>query len=138
MNQSVTSSSNLQFLVTVNYLRMMTFEQAAFNSHDEELRKAYTERADESESYLKELCAALNMNESEAIDTNLCNDTFKNINTRKTPGSMLGFITSFEKNVAGWYKRAVADISSLPAELAAMVTRQYKAVKTSTLGLQSL
>lgn len=138
MNQSVTSSSNLQYLVTVNYLRMMTFEQAAFNSHDEQLRKAYTERADESESYLKELCAALNMNESEAIDTNLCNDTFKNINTRKTPGSMLGFITSFEKNVAGWYKRAVADISSLPAELAAMVTRQYKAVKTSTLGLQSL
>lgn len=138
MNQSVTSNSSLQYLVEVNYLRMVTFEQAAFNSNDEHLRQAFAERADESESYWRELCAALNLNESEALNTSLCNGTFKNINTRKTPGSMLGFITSFERTVAGWYKRAVADISSLPAELAAMVTRQYKAVKTSALSLQSL
>jgi len=138
MNQSVNSNSNLQYLVSVNYLRMMTFEQAAFNSNDEHLRQAYTERADASESYLKELCAAINMDESEAINNNLCNDTFKNINANKTPGSMLRFITSFEKTVAVWYKRAAADVSSWPAGIAEMVSRQYKALNTSTLELKSL
>jgi len=138
MNQLTTANSNLQYLVTVNYQRMMAFEQAAFNSNHAHLREAYTERADESESYLKELCAALQIDEHTAMNTNLCNDTFKNINAKKTAGSLLHFIASFEKTVAGWYKKTIADISSLPADIAAIINRQYKAIDASAHALQTL
>lgn len=130
-------NGNVQHLIKVNYQRMMAFEQAAFNSPDESLRSFYAARADESEAYLKELCSALNVHESIASDIQ-CNDLLKNITTKKTAIRMLDFIIAFEKTVVNWYKKAITDIQSFPAELNEILSRQYKAVGASQLALQEL
>lgn len=116
---------------------MMAFEQAAFNSQDESLRDFYAARADESEAYLKELCAALNVNENIAAALD-CNDLLKNITGKKTAIRILDFIISFEKSVVNWYKKAISDIQSFPAELSEILNRQYQAVGASRLALQEL
>jgi hypothetical protein len=138
MQQTMQFNGNLQYLIKLNYQRMMAFEQAAFVTSDEQLRKFYEERAGESEAHLGELCTALNINENSLYDAQLCNDTLKNINAKKNPGSMLQFIISFEKTVVNWYKRAFADIKSFPAELAVIVSRQQKSVGASAQALHQL
>lgn len=134
---TITYNGDVQHLIKVNYQRMMAFEQAAFNSHDEALRDFYAARADESETYLKELCAALNVNENIAAALD-CNDLLKNITGRKTAIRILDFIISFEKSVVNWYKKAISDIQSFPAELSEIINRQYQAVGASRLALQEL
>jgi hypothetical protein len=138
MQQTIPFNSNLHYLITVNYQRMMAFEQAAFVSNDENLRSFYEARAGESEAYLGELCTALNINESSMLDAQLCNDTLKNITAKKNPGSVLQFIISFEKIVMSWYKKVIADRKNFPVELAAIVSRQQQSVGASAMALHKL
>lgn len=138
MQQAKTFNTNVQHLITVNYQRMMAFEQAAFISDNENLRNFYAARADESETYLRELCTALNVNENNVCNAQLCHYTLKNINAQKNPNSMLQFIISFEKTVINWYKKAITDIKSLPEELAAILNRQHQSVGASQTALHQL
>ena len=132
------NDANVQHLVTVNYQRMMAFEQAAFNTTDEALRAFYEARADESEANLKELCGALQVNEETLCNAQLCNHTIKNIQGKKNEGNILSFIISFEKTVNNWYKKAIAEIKSLPGEIAAILTKQQQAMGLSQSALHQL
>jgi len=137
MPQTPFTDGNVQHLITINYQRMMAFEQAAFISQNEELKKFYSLRAAESEQYLKELCTALNMSEP-AVLLQSCNDFLRNITTKKSTIRMLDFIISFEKVVLAWYKRAITDVKIFPAELGEILSRQYNAVGASQSALQLL
>ena len=138
MQQTIQYNGNLQYLITVNYQRMMAFEQAAFISNNKILRDFYAARAEESEAYLYELSAALNIDESTVCDPRLCNELLKNINAKKTPGSMLLFIISLEKTVISWYKKVITEIKFLPVELATIVHRQHQCVGASAIALHKL
>lgn len=121
------TDGNVQHLITINYQRMMAFEQAAFIAENENLRSFFSERAAESERYLKELCTALRVSEP-AMLLQSCNDFLRNITTKKTSIRMLDFIISFEKMVLAWYKRAIADVDTSSQDINEIVSRQYKAV----------
>ncbi len=128
---------NVQHLITINYQRMMAFEQAAYIAESKNLKSFYSERAAESEKYLRELCKALNVDEP-AVLLQSCNDFLRNITTKKTTNRMLGFIISFEKMVLAWYKRAVTDVKTLPQDISEIVSRQYQAVDASQSALKLL
>ena len=75
MQSNTTFTGNVQHLITVNYQRMVAFEQAAFSSDDKGLRSFYEARAAESENYLKELCEALNVSEDFSLQS--CDNVVK-------------------------------------------------------------
>ena len=136
MQTKTTFTSNVQHLITVNYQRMVAFEQAAFFSNDKSLRSFYEARADESENYLKEFCAVLNVNAD--FQAQSCDSVYKNITAKKSAVSMLGLIISLEKTVMTWYKKAINDIKSFPAEVIEIINRQYNGVGATQCDLQRL
>jgi len=136
MQSNTTFTGNVQHLITVNYQRMVAFEQAAFSSNDKGLRSFYEARAAESESYLKELCEALNV--SEDLSLHSCDNVVKNIAAKKSAVSVLGLLISLEKTVINWYKKAISDVKSFPADLKEIINRQYNAVGALQYDLQRL
>ena len=136
MQNNTTFTSNVQYLLTVNYQRMVAFEQAAFSSNDKSLRSFYEARSAESESYLKELCEALNVSEDFSLQS--CDNVVKNITAKKSAVSVLGLLISLENTVINWYKKAISDVKSFPAEIKEIINRQYSAVGASQYDLQRL
>ena len=136
MQNNTTFTGNVQHLITVNYQRMVAFEQAAFSSNDNSLRSFYEARAAESESYLKELCEALNVSEDFSLQS--CENVVKNITAKKSAISVLGLLISLEKTVMTWYKKAISDVKSFPADIKEIINRQYSAVGAMQYDLQRL
>ena len=136
MQNTITFTGNVQHLISVNYQRMVAFEQAAFFSDDKRLRDFYEARADESENYLKELCAVLNINDN--FPGQSCENIYKNITAKKSAVSILGLIISLEKTVMTWYKKAVNEVKSFPEEVIEIINRQYSAVGATQYALQAL
>ena len=136
MQNTIAFTGNVQHLITVNYQRMVAFEQAAFFSNDKKLRSFYEARADESENYLKELCAVLNVNDNFPVQS--CEHIIKNITAKKSAVGILGLIISLEKTVMTWYKKAINDVKSFPAEVIEIINRQYNAVGATQCALQCL
>ena len=136
MQSNTTFTGNVQHLITVNYQRMVAFEQAAFSSDDKGLRSFYEARAAESENYLKELCEVLNV--SEDLSLHSCDNVVKNIAAKKSAVSVLGLLISLEKTVINWYKKAISDVKSFPADLKEIINRQYNAVGALQYDLQRL
>jgi len=136
MQNTITFTGNVQHLISVNYQRMVAFEQAAFFSDDKRLRDFYEARADESENYLKELCAVLNVNNNFPVQS--CENIYKNITAKKSAVSILGLIISLEKTVMTWYKKAINEVKSFPEEVIEIINRQYCAVGATQYALQAL
>ena len=136
MQNTITFTGNVQHLITVNYQRMVAFEQAAFFSNDKKLRSFYEARADESENYLKELCAVLNVNDNFPVQS--CEHIIKNITAKKSAISVLGLLISLEKTVMTWYKKAISDVKSFPADIKEIINRQYSAVGAMQYDLHRL
>ena len=136
MQNTITFTGNVQHLISVNYQRMVAFEQAAFFSDDKRLRDFYEARADESENYLKELCAVLNVNNNFPVQS--CENIYKNITAKKSAVSILGLIISLEKTVMTWYKKAINEVKSFPEEVIEIINRQYSAVGATQYALQAL
>lgn len=136
MQSNTTFTGNVQHLITVNYQRMVAFEQAAFSSDDKGLRSFYEARAAESENYLKELCEALNV--SEDFSRHSCDNVVKNITAKKTAVSVLGLLISLEKTAMTWYKKAISDVKSFPEDIKEIINRQYSAVGATQYDLQRL
>ena len=136
MQNTITFTGNVQHLITVNYQRMVAFEQAAFFSNDKRLRSFYEARADESENYLKELCAVLNVNDNFPVQ--LCENIYKHITAKKSAVSILGLIISLEKTVMTWYKKAISEVKYFPEDVIDIINRQYSAVGAAQCALQCL
>ena len=135
-------SGNIQYLIRVNYQRMMAFEQAAFLSNNGQLRSFYAARAVESETSLKELYAVIDMTEEEGeiFARSHTEDAgfFNSIISQKNAMRLLEMIITLEKSVIRWYKKTIGEIKSIPADIAKMISRQYQAVGASQLALQQL
>ena len=103
MQTTLNFAGNIQELISLNYQRMMAFEQAAFNSTDSTQQAFYTQRAEESEAYLKELYAALNMSEEEGEHFAASQQPLSFVvATRKNSRQMLTAIILFERTVIAW------------------------------------
>ncbi|MEP7278017.1 MAG: hypothetical protein ABI813_05195, partial [Bacteroidota bacterium] len=52
---------NIQFLITANYQRMVSFEQAAFLTNELSFKEFYLQKAEESEINMQQLYLMLNI-----------------------------------------------------------------------------
>ena len=134
---------NIQHLINANYQRMMAFEQAAFVSHESSLKLFFEARADESENNLKELCSFLNIPTTEVEKLALQNSgEAEKVNSlfsvNKNAAKLIQSVKTLEKTMLGWYKTAIKEIKSLPKEIVAAVSMQYKTMMDAEMQLQYL
>jgi len=134
---------NIQFLITANYQRMVSFEQAAFLTNEAGFKKFYLEKAEESEINIKQLQLMLHIGNPLAENTmaepvNADAMLAGIFNGKKSPLKILASIKSIEKTIANWYKTTLKEIKDLPAELVALIEEQYKSVNNAQLQMEYL
>ena len=135
---------NIQFLITANYRRMVSFEQAAFLTSEPGFKEFYLAKADESEINIKQLQLMLqlkNSGEPATIElTGINKEAYlpSILDGRKNAGKVLASIKLVEKSIAGWYKNALKEISDLPKEIIELVEGQYKSLNNTRLQLETL
>lgn len=135
---------HIEYLVKVNYQRMMAYDHAAFISADPILKSFYEARADESEHNLKDLYRCLAMSDVEGEDYAARNNKSANnylskiFNGRKTSMKILESVKVLEKTIIEWYKNVINEIRSLPKEIAELITGQYHLLEAATLKLAHL
>lgn len=135
---------NIQFLITANYRRMVSFEQAAFLTSEPSFKEFYLAKADESEINIKQLqlmLQAKNSGEPATVElTGINKEAYlpSILDGRKNAGKILASIKLVEKSIAGWYKNALKEISDLPKEIIDLVEGQYKSLNNTRLQLETL
>lgn len=134
---------NIQHLINANYQRMMAFEQAAFVSDESSLKSFFEARADESENNLKELCSILNIPAAEVEKLALQNSgeaekVSSVFSVNKNAVKLIQSVKTLEKTILSWYKNTIKEIKSLPKEIVATVSMQYKAIMDAEMQLQYL
>jgi len=135
---------NIQFLITANYQRMMSFEQAAFLTNENSFKEFYLQKAEESEINMQQLYLILNVQQpvdgQNAGLANIATDVYlPNIfNGRKNTIKILESIKTVEKTIAKWYKNTLKEISDLPNEMVELVKEQYKSLNDAQLQLEHL
>ncbi|MEO5593459.1 MAG: hypothetical protein ABIR15_01315 [Chitinophagaceae bacterium] len=135
---------NIQFLITANYQRMMSFEQAAFLTNENSFKEFYLQKAEESEINMQQLYLMLNLKQpvdaGNAGLANIATDAYlPNIfNGKKNTIKILESIKTVEKTIAKWYKNTLKEISDLPNEMVELVKEQYKSLNDAQLQLEHL
>jgi len=134
---------NIQFLITANYQRMVSFEQAAFLTNEPSFKKFYLEKAEESEINIKQLQLMLNMGNPAAVNpiANMANTDIMLagiFNGKKNSLKILASIKSIEKTIVDWYKTALKEIKGLPEEMVDMIQQQYKSAHQGWLQMDYL
>jgi len=135
---------NIQFLISANYQRMMSFEQAAFLTGEPSFKEFYLQKAEESEINMQQLYLMLNINQPGAEQlAALANSTadiyLPNMLTgKKNAVKILESVKSAEKTIAKWYKNTLQEIADLPREMVELVKEQYRLVNTAQLQLEHL
>lgn len=135
---------NIQFLITANYQRMMSFEQAAFLTNENSFKEFYLQKAEESEINMQQLYLMLNLKQpvdaGNAGLANIATDAYlPNIfNGKKNTIKILESIKTVEKTIAKWYKNTLKEISDLPNEMVDLVKEQYKSLNDAQLQLEHL
>ena len=135
---------NIQFLITANYRRMVSFEQAAFLTSEPSFKEFYLAKADESEINIKQLQLMLQVQNDGAPGAVEMGDMNKEtylpsiLDGRKNAGKVLASIKLVEKSIAGWYKNTLKEISDLPKEIIELVEGQYKSLNHTRLQLETL
>src|ERR1700733_4880595 len=110
MQSAKLQDKNIQFLITANYQRMMSFEQAAFLTNEPSFKEFYLQKAEESEINIQQLYLMLNVNPaSQQENNNLATDAYlPNIfNGKKNNIKILESIKTVEKTIAKWYKSTI-------------------------------
>ncbi len=144
MQSSKPLDKNIQFLISANYQRMMSFEQAAFLTNEPSFKEFYLQKAEESEINMQQLYLMLNINqpgtEQQAALANHAADIYlPNMFTgKKNTIKILESVKSVEKTIAKWYKNTLKEISDLPNEMVELVKEQYKSVNNAQLQLEHL
>lgn len=135
---------NIQFLISANYQRMMSFEQAAFLTSEPSFKEFYLQKAEESEINMQQLYLMLNMSQPGAEQqAALANSTAEiylpNMLTgKKNTGKILESVKSVEKTIAKWYKNTIQEIADLPNDIVELVKEQYRSVNNAQLQLEHL
>ena len=140
--QNVQSSAdqNIQFLITANYQRMMSYEQAAFLTSEPAFKEFYTARADESEKNIQQLCLLLNINHSAADQETLAAESsFAHLfHGKKSTSKILESVKTIEKTIVKWYQATLKEIKDLPKEIVAVIQEQYSKLTYAKLTLEHL
>jgi hypothetical protein len=135
---------NIQFLITANYQRMMSFEQAAFLTNEGSFKEFYLQKAEESEINMQQLYLILNLNQpADGQATALANSSadayLPNMFTgKKNTIKILESIKAGEKTIAKWYKNALKEIADLPNEMIELVKEQYRLLNNAQVQLEHL
>jgi hypothetical protein len=135
---------NIQFLITVNYQRMVSFEQAAFLTNEPGFKQFYLEKADESEINIQQLYIMLHQNNPGVADNasleNIKCDSFLTtiFNGKKSTIKILESVKAIEKTIAKWYKSTLKEIADLPVEVVGLVEAQYRLLNDAQLQLEHL
>ncbi|MEP6747499.1 MAG: hypothetical protein ABJB86_07220 [Bacteroidota bacterium] len=135
---------NIQFLISANYQRMITFEQAAFLTTEQSFKEFYLEKADESEINIQQLYLMLDANNSggwqNAGMPNVNSDTFLStmFHGKKSTLKILESVKIIEKNIVKWYKSTLKEIIDLPVEVTGLIEQQYKSLNHAQLQLECL
>jgi hypothetical protein len=135
---------NIQFLITANYQRMMSFEQAAFLTSEPSFKAFYLQRAEESENNIQQLYLLLNMQyTADGLydgSSNMSADAYlPNVfNSKKSNIKIFESIKAVEKTISKWYKNTLKEITGLPNEITALVKEQYRLLNDAQLQLEHL
>ncbi|HTL06756.1 MAG TPA: hypothetical protein VL307_00820 [Chitinophagaceae bacterium] len=135
---------NIQFLITANYQRMMSFEQAAFLTNEPTFKEFYLQKAEESEVNIQQLYLMLNISqpgaEQNAAMANSAAEIYlpNMFNGKKNASKILASVKTVEKTIANWYKNTLKEIADLPAEMVELVKEQYRSVNNAQLQLEHL
>ena len=140
MQTTAIPDQHIRFLITANYQRMLSYEQAAFLTSELSFKDFYTARADESEANIRQLCLLLNIQQDtdEQYSGEADASFSKLLHGKKTPIKILESIKTIEKTILKWYQSALREISGLPKEIIAMVEQQYHLLTHARLKLELL
>ena len=142
MASSHAIDKNIQFLIDVNYQRMVSFEQAAFLTNETSFKEFYLAKAEESEINIQQLFIILNIKQEEYNAQHAANaaDVYlaEMFNGKKSAVRILASIKTFEKTIAKWYKNTLKEINGLPNELVELVKGQYRSLTNARLQLETL
>ena len=142
MTSSTAPDKNIQFLIDINYQRMVSFEQAAFLTNEPSFKEFYLAKAAESEINIQQLHIIMNTspetyNACPSVNTA---DLYlaEMLNGKKSTTRILASIKTFEKTIAKWYKNTLKEITDLPKEMIELVKGQYKSLNTAQLQMEML
>ncbi len=142
MQANKSLDKNIQFLITANYQRMVSFEQAAFLTSEPSFEEFYLEKAEESEINIKQLQVMLNAGnlvENVLIAPVNTDAMLAGIfNGKKSTLKILATVKSIEKTIANWYKTTLKEIKDLPADMVGMIEDQYKLVNNAQMQMEYL
>jgi len=138
MTTQPTLDQNIQFLVTANYQRMLSYEQAAFLTTEQSFKDFYTARADESEANIRQLQHLVNQTMVKAFAAAPTAPFAKLLQGRKSTIKILESVKTIEKTVVSWYKNTLREIAYLPKEMIQLVESQYHALTHTQLKLEHL
>ncbi len=145
MESAKPMDKNIQFLVTANYQRMMSFEQAAFLTNEPGFKEFYLQKAEESENNIQQLYLLLNMEYAadEMNDNSSANSTCDTylpnvLSGKKNNTKIAESIKIIEKTISRWYKTTLKEITGLPHEVVELVKEQYRLLNNAQLQLEHL
>ena len=142
MSTSYALDKNIQFLIDVNYQRMVSFEQAAFLTNEVSFKEFYLAKAEESEFNIQQLFIIMNIKQEEynaGASANTADIYLAEMfNGKKSTTRILASIKTFEKTIAKWYKTTLKEISDLPNEIIELVKGQYTSLNNAQLQLEML
>jgi hypothetical protein len=142
MASSAAPDKNIQFLIDINYQRMVSFEQAAFLTNEPSFKEFYLAKAAESEINIQQLLIIMNTSpetynagpSANTADVYLA----EMFNGKKSATRILASIKTFEKTSAKWYKNILKEITDLPKEMIELVKEQYKSLNSTQLQMEML
>ncbi len=130
---------NIQFLISANYQRMLSYEQAAFLTSEKSFKEFYIARADESEANIHQLQMLLNINQSVDAYNEQADAKFANLlHGKKSTIKILESVKTIENTIVKWYKNTLQEIKDLPKEIINLVESQYNALSHAQLELGHL
>ena len=142
MQTTKSLDKSIQFLITANYQRMVSFEQAAFLTNEPSFKEFYLEKAEESEINIKQLQLMLNAGNPaqnlliEPVNTDAMLAGI--FNGKKSTLKILATVKSIEKTIANWYKTTLKEIKDLPADMVGMIEAQYKSLNNAQVQMEYL
>ncbi|HSN61976.1 MAG TPA: hypothetical protein VLR49_13645 [Ferruginibacter sp.] len=142
MNNPNPAINEIQNLISVNFERMVAFEQATFNAGTNQLKQYFEEKANESEKNMEELNDVLfSINESmfdvESDTSKTLLGTTPLFTGQKNINSLLKHVQYLEKSMISWYKQGIINLKGQSLNTIQVLNKQYTDLKTSQLYLQN-
>ena len=142
MNNPNPAINEIQNLISVNFERMVAFEQATFNAGTNQLKQYFEEKANESEKNMEELNDVLfSINESmfdvDSETSKTLLGTTHLFTGQKNMNSLLKHVQYLEKSMISWYKQGIINLKGQSLNTIQVLNKHYADLKTSQLYLQN-